>query len=226
MIDRWGRERIEFIADPVDFFDVLEQADWHRELQMTSLHMASLRDGDEALDIGCGAGWLGLYLAHRSDITYLADKSPRMVERARYNAQSCKIDNVRCLVADVFDLPFVDNKFTAIFCVNLLFTLPESEKAITEMMRVLKPGGRLILINPSQKMNAWTAMQYCHDQGITRLQRDTFVSLGAAAARSNPMMIRALENPQVQDAEIRQHFMLSGLINFVRIVKFDPEAVE
>ncbi|MDP9727987.1 class I SAM-dependent methyltransferase [Alicyclobacillus tolerans] len=220
MIDKWGRERFEFVQDPIDFFDLMGQAAWHRELQMTCLHTASIREMDDVVDMACGAGWLGLYLAHRVNTVYFVDKDERMVERARRNAIKYKIDNVAFQVADASHLPYPDYRFSVIFCVNLLFLLDDPLKAIREMMRTLKPGGRLIMVNPSRNMNLWAAEQYCMNNGITQLDKDMFVSWAATAARCNPLMIRSLENPQIPEAElIKQHYMLGGLASFVRVVK-------
>lgn len=51
------------VKDAVDFFDVVAQTGWHRDIQRTLIHWMGLRDGDVVLEAGCGAGHFILQLA-------------------------------------------------------------------------------------------------------------------------------------------------------------------
>jgi len=107
------------------------------------------------LEVGCGEG-SNLEVVERTglrlvgcDLSALAlscarDASRRATESARPQAPPPPL----FLRADAERLPFPDRNFDAVFAVSLLEHLPEPDAVIEEMIRVLAPGGRLILISP------------------------------------------------------------------------------
>jgi ubiquinone/menaquinone biosynthesis C-methylase UbiE len=75
-----------------------------------------------------------------------ADLSPAMLNIARQRATNLGID-AELTEGDAEALPFEDNRFDTVVCALSLCTIPNSSKAIGEMARVLKPGGRLLLLD-------------------------------------------------------------------------------
>jgi SAM-dependent methyltransferase len=101
------------------------------------------------LDIGCGPGWLwanaaadfppGLALT-------LADISSGMVGEAVQAVSP--VPNYRSVTgaeANIIDLPFENSSFEAVLACHMLYHVPDLERAMAEMIRVLKPGGALIV---------------------------------------------------------------------------------
>jgi SAM-dependent methyltransferase len=74
---------------------------------------------------------------------YITDIAENMVEIARENAIMRSIKNVETITAEVSELPFADNTFDAISCRFGFMFFPDMELAAKEMVRVLKPGGRI-----------------------------------------------------------------------------------
>ncbi len=74
---------------------------------------------------------------------YITDIAENMVEIARENAIRRSIKNVETITAEVSELPFADNTFDAISCRFGFMFFPDMELAAKEMVRVLKPGGRI-----------------------------------------------------------------------------------
>jgi SAM-dependent methyltransferase len=109
--------------------------------------MAKLRDapaGAAVLDVPCGGGvafryvrpgWRGRYVA--------ADIAPGMLRRARREAERREL-TVELVAADMQKLPFADRSFDVCASFSGLHHLPEPERAVEELVRCLKPGGRLI----------------------------------------------------------------------------------
>ena len=91
------------------------------------------------LEVGCGAGELAERFVRELDCEVVAtDQSERMVEltRARVNAR----------VADVEALPFRDGEFDCAVAAWMLYHVREVDRALAELARVLRPGGRLVAV--------------------------------------------------------------------------------
>jgi ubiquinone/menaquinone biosynthesis C-methylase UbiE len=100
---------------------------------------------DIVLDIAAGTGEPGLTIATMlsGGKVYITDIAENMVEIARENAVMRGIKNVETLTCEVSELPFADNTFDAISCRFGFMFFPDMELAAKEMVRVLKPGGRI-----------------------------------------------------------------------------------
>lgn len=97
------------------------------------------------LDVGTGAGHTALALASYVQSVTAIDLTPEMIERACELAASRGLANVTPLVMDAEALDFPDEVFDAITCRMTAHHFLDCPKALREMARVLKPGGRLVL---------------------------------------------------------------------------------
>jgi ubiquinone/menaquinone biosynthesis C-methylase UbiE len=100
---------------------------------------------DMVLDVASGTGEPGLTIASRLNggIVVITDLAERMLEIARENAARRQITNLKIVTSDVSALPFDDNSFDAISCRLGFMFFPDMALAAKEMVRVLKPGGRI-----------------------------------------------------------------------------------
>jgi ubiquinone/menaquinone biosynthesis C-methylase UbiE len=119
-----------------------ERAAWDRIIDL----VLGGRSGIEALDIGCGTGFLSLELAGRGNRATGVDFAPAMLEEARRKASESGA-TIRFEQADAEQLPFAAASFDLAVCRHVLWTLPHPEAAIDEWIRVLRPGGRLAVID-------------------------------------------------------------------------------
>lgn len=97
------------------------------------------------LDIAAGTGEPGLTIATMLDggKVVITDLAEDMLAIARENATSRNISNIETKACDVCELPFDDNSFDAISCRFGFMFFPDMQLAANEMLRVLKPGGRI-----------------------------------------------------------------------------------
>jgi len=95
------------------------------------------------LDAGCGPGNLVPVLAGRFGRVCAMDAAPRMVAIARANA--ARFHNISYQVGNIEALPFPDASFDVVCSCGVIEYLPSFDKALLEMRRVLRPGGRLVL---------------------------------------------------------------------------------
>jgi ubiquinone/menaquinone biosynthesis C-methylase UbiE len=141
-----------------------ERAAWDRILDLVIPASGSL----DALDCGCGTGFLSLELAARGHRVSGIDFAPAMLVEARRKAAAQRL-SVRFEEGDAEQLPFAPGSFDMVISRHVLWTLPHPEAAIDEWLRVLRPGGRLAIVDgaqyndasaPPQRENARTSAEY------------------------------------------------------------------
>ena len=126
---------------------------WRRQAALACLHDRPAR----IIDICCGTGDLAITIArmapHLPEIIG-TDYSQPMLEIAETKASSFKTQNIRFINSDVAHLPFADNYFDCIgisFAFrNLTYKNPLTPTYMNEILRVLKPGGRFVIVESSQ----------------------------------------------------------------------------
>ncbi|UTR10941.1 class I SAM-dependent methyltransferase [Evansella sp. LMS18] len=140
--------------DLVDFFDRMACSSWLVKVHEELLKETGTWEGKSVLDVGCGTGRLLLRGADSTTKIYGVDISEGMVNRAAELAErEPLLDNPVFKTADAEKLPFSENKFDIVLSTCVVFLLPDPDPALKEMYRVLKPGGLLALVNPSEILN-------------------------------------------------------------------------
>src|SRR5450759_2795555 len=100
--------------------------------------------GKTLLDVGCGDAALASEFARRGAIVTGLDADPAMIAAARRRTE-IQATQLRLIEGQAERLPFDDAAFDCVIAVTTLFFVRDSERAIMEMARVLKPGGRLVI---------------------------------------------------------------------------------
>jgi ubiquinone/menaquinone biosynthesis C-methylase UbiE len=142
----WNRRAPGFDADfGHSIRTAAERAAWDRILDLVvggPKGQASL----DCLDVGCGTGFLSLELAGRGHRVSGIDFAPQMLAEARRKAAAQGLA-VRFEEGDAEQLPFAAASFDLVMTRHVLWTLPHPEAAIDEWIRVLRPGGRLAVMD-------------------------------------------------------------------------------
>jgi ubiquinone/menaquinone biosynthesis C-methylase UbiE len=122
-----------------------------------TLRLLEIEPTDTVLEVGFGAGQ-GIKLAAeqaRHGRVMGIDLSEMMVWVAtRRNAQAVKAGRVALAQGAITALPFADQSFDKIMTIHTFYFWPEPIRALSELSRVLKPGGRLIITLSTGKINA------------------------------------------------------------------------
>jgi SAM-dependent methyltransferase len=117
---------------------------FHRQFALVgdALHLESEH---RVLDLGCGAGLFLAWLERRRQLRlHGLDLSITSVRVARDRTSSVKL-----LVGDAQELPYADESFDRVVCNGAIHHLPDVQAALRELHRVLVPGGRIVLYEPT-----------------------------------------------------------------------------
>jgi 2-polyprenyl-3-methyl-5-hydroxy-6-metoxy-1,4-benzoquinol methylase len=99
-----------------------------------------------ALDIGCGIGANSVRLAQRGYRVVAADYSESILERTHQNVERCGVaDRIDIRREDILNLSFPDAQFDLVLCWGVLMHIPAAARAISQLTRVAKPGGYVVL---------------------------------------------------------------------------------
>ncbi len=112
-----------------------------------TLAAAGIGAEDKVLDVACGPGIVACAVAaHAAHVTGI-DLTPAMIEQAHSRQATQGLDNVDWHVGDATALPFADASFDRVVTRYSFHHLPEPAKALAEMRRVCRPGGRIVVID-------------------------------------------------------------------------------
>ncbi len=154
------------IARRYDFLNDLQSFGLHRLWKRRVVKLAQIKTGARALDLCCGTGDISFALARGGAETTGLDFSPQMLEVAaqRQSVNSkLKIQKLKFIQGDAQQLPFPENSFDIVTVGYGLRNLTSWERGLDEMLRVAKPGARLIVLDFGKPANAlWRAIYFTH----------------------------------------------------------------
>jgi demethylmenaquinone methyltransferase/2-methoxy-6-polyprenyl-1,4-benzoquinol methylase len=146
---RYVRRLFATIADRYDFITRVLSYGQDRRWKQRLIELAVLTPGDRVLDLACGTGDILFAAAPRVNQAVGLDITHRMLVLARArNGRLTPTAAGRGLIqGDMMALPFADAHFTVVTTGYGLRNVPDLERAIDEIRRVLAPGGRLLALD-------------------------------------------------------------------------------
>ena len=134
-----GRERL--LARPANLDFLLTNR--------TAFLRRFLRPGDQVLEIGAGLGIVSTYVKHLRLVSSDIQPKPWLD-----------------VVADGMRLPFADARFDAVVCLHVLHHLARPRQGIEEMLRVVRPGGRLLIAEPHASWSLRVALALTRHESV------------------------------------------------------------
>lgn len=153
------RGLFERVAPRYDLMNDLMSAGLHRLWKAFAVELARVRAGERVLDVACGSGDLARAFAARGADAWMTDVSAAMLTRGRDRLldEGRIIPAVQC---DAERLPFPAAAFDCVAVGFGLRNMTRKEAALAEMVRVLKPGGRLVILEFSR---VWKPLERPYD---------------------------------------------------------------
>lgn len=169
-----------------------EMAFWDRHLFGDSRQWACSRASGEVLEVAVGSG---LNLPHYPAGVAVTgiDLAENMLAMARARAATLEL-GPKLLQGSAHDLPFADASFDTVLCTFGLCAIPDHSVAIDEMVRVLRPGGRLVLVDHVESSSRVA-------RGVQWLVERITIPLGGEHFRRRPLLILRERGLRIEETE-------------------------
>ncbi|MFO1514745.1 MAG: ubiquinone/menaquinone biosynthesis methyltransferase [Verrucomicrobiota bacterium] len=151
------------IASRYDFINDLQSLGLHRHWKKRVIQLAAVRSGDRAIDLCCGTGDLAFALAQAgAEVTGLDFSEPMLaVANDRKTSAQSETRNPGFMTGDAQKTPFPNATFDVVTVGYGLRNLASWEAGLCEMVRVAKPGARLLVLDFGKPDNAlWRALYF------------------------------------------------------------------
>jgi len=136
------------IAHSYDLLNHLLSANQDQLWRFRASKRLRVRRGERVLDLCCGTGALTRELRRQAPESHIvgADFSRKMLDIARRDARFASDERLEYVEANALDLPFGNDEFDALSVAFGVRNFEDTRRGLCEMMRVLKPGGRLLVL--------------------------------------------------------------------------------
>jgi len=117
-------------------------------LKMMEITRKFVDGNDVVMDLGCATGSISIDISDFAGEVLGLDISSRMIEIARKKPEKYKKKNIRFQRSTIFDEGFKENSFDAIIAFNILHLMDNTDKVMSRVNELLKPGGVLVSSTP------------------------------------------------------------------------------
>ncbi len=116
------------------------------ESRESAVRNLKIRPNEKILEVGVGTGIALSYYPRHCEVIGI-DLSPGMLAKARERQSHYHMDHVRLMLMDAGQMEFADDTFDTVMAAYVVTAVPDYRKVVNEMIRVCKPGGRIIMLN-------------------------------------------------------------------------------
>ncbi|TVP97128.1 MAG: methyltransferase domain-containing protein [Planctomycetaceae bacterium] len=134
---------------------------------LTAIRSLKLKPGDRVLEVGIGTGMSLLAYPREIELTGV-DLSESMLAQAQKQINDGRMTNFHVLPMNAEELKFPDASFDVVTSFHVISVVSDPRRMMLEMLRVCKPGGRILLINHFRSNNPWIARMVDSAGAVTR----------------------------------------------------------
>lgn len=208
--------RLLFEAGAVPYDLLTRHPLWREHCRQMLVHVP--RNGDtprRILDLGCGPGVSAIEMLRAEPTAQVVglDLAGQMLARARRHRRRAGLtERLPLLQGDVAALPFRDGCADGVTGHSFLYLVPDKERALGEMKRVLRPGGALVLLEPAGGRRASTVASFARTPTFALTMSLWRLASGAAGRYSPESLSRAFEDAGFQAVTAEPTLLGLGII--------------
>lgn len=153
-------EHYKIDSEKFDYFQERSGATAHEELRVRQFIISQVsKNISEVLDVGCGTAWVAEEFLKRNKKVYSLDISSLNPKKA---IEKFPNKNHSGITADSFSLPFKDESFSCVIASEIIEHVVDPQKFVTELFRVVKKGGQLIITTPYKEKIRYYLCIHCN----------------------------------------------------------------
>lgn len=124
------------------YFDEVEEYRYRTESEIFAFAQFTRHRGERVLEVGVGAGTDFLQWVRAGAVAHGVDLTPAAIDHVRHRLEVYGLEAADIRVADAEALPFDDDSFDLVYSWGVIHHSPDTERALREIIRVTRPGGR------------------------------------------------------------------------------------
>ena len=187
--------------DAPSFFEWLTKRPWYIQILTDWVAAIPIEPGDHGLEVGCGPGLLAGQLHEQGVKMTGLDRSSAMVDRARQNVPACTF-----IEGDALAIPLEDDAVNVGFAASVVNVVSEPEKLLSELVRVVRTGGRVSVLFPTARLSD-DAAAIARRRGLEGMSAAALATWGSKAPKREAEAIEALfEGAGLLDIRVDRFF--------------------
>ena len=167
--------------------------------RIDAIRRMGIKPGDRVLEVGVGTGINAALYPKECSVTGI-DLSGPMLEKARDRIARKGVHNVRLLQMDAANLKFADDTFDIVYAPYVISVVPDPVAVTREMLRVCRPGGRIVILNhfrSRNRMGAWLERLIAPAAKYLGFKSDLDLPAFLVQADLKPLSIQKVNVPRI-----------------------------